>query len=96
MAEEIAVLRGGDRDGDTTTVDGGTTRLLAPSRAPGLLDVYEATEETAEVPGNSRRAVVFEHTGQEPAGDLAPELQHAPAPLEATAGVPSRDDAPGR
>lgn len=79
MSDEIAVLRGGDRDGETTTVTSGTTRLLAPSRAPGLLDVYEATAETVDVPGNSERAVVFEHAGQEPAGDLAAELQHAPA-----------------
>jgi uncharacterized cupin superfamily protein len=80
MAEELVVLRGGVRDGESTTVQEGVRRLLAASDAPGMVEVYEANGETAHVAGNSDDALVFIHVGQEPAGDLAPELQHAPNP----------------
>jgi hypothetical protein len=80
MADEMVVLRGGVRDGESTVVQDGVRRLLAASDAPGLIEVYEANGETAPVPGNAGDALVFIHVGQEPAGDVAPELQHSPAP----------------
>jgi hypothetical protein len=78
MADELVVLRGGVRDGESTTVQEGVRRLIAASDAPGLVEVYEANGETDRVRGNSDEALVFVHVGQEPAGDLAPELQHSP------------------
>jgi hypothetical protein len=78
MSDELVVLRGGVRDGESTTVQDGVRRLLAASDAPGLLEVYEANGETDEVAGNTGSALVFVHVGQEPAGDVAPELQHSP------------------
>ncbi len=78
MAEDLVVLRGGVRDGESTMVQEGVKRLLAASDAPGLVEVYEANGETAHVAGNDDEAFVFIHAGQEPAGDLAPELQHSP------------------
>ncbi len=80
MSDELVVLRGGVRDGESTTVQDGVRRLLAASDAPGLVEVYEANGQTADVRGNTESALVFIHVGQEPAGDLAPELQHSPAP----------------
>ena len=80
MAEDLVVLRGGVRDGDSTTVQSGVRRLLAASDAPGMIEIYEANGETGRVRGNSEDALVFIHVGQEPAGDLAPELQHSPTP----------------
>lgn len=79
MAEELVVLRGGIRHGESTTVPEGVRRLLAASDAPGLVEVYEANGETEHVPGNDDDALVFVHAGQEPAADVAPELQHSPA-----------------
>jgi hypothetical protein len=78
MGDELVVLRGGSRDGESTTVDEGVRRILAASDAPGLLDVYEANGETAEVRGNTEPALVFEHAGQESAEGVAPELLHPP------------------
>lgn len=80
MSDELVVLRGGVRDGESTKVQTGVRRLLAASDAPGLIEVYEANGETAEVAGNAEPALVFLHVGQEPAGDIAPELQHSPTP----------------
>lgn len=80
MAEDLVVLRGGVRDGDSTTVQAGVRRLIAASDAPGMVEIYEANGETAHVRGNSEDALVFIHVGQEPAGDIAPELQHSPTP----------------
>ncbi len=80
MSEELVVLRGGVRDGESTTVQDGVRRLLAASDAPGLVEIYEANGETAPVGGNPEEALVFIHVGQEPAGDLAPELRHSPQP----------------
>ena len=40
----LIVLRGGAHDGNSTTVAEGVRRLLTPSEAPGLLDVYEPAE----------------------------------------------------
>lgn len=78
MSDELVVLRGGVRDGDSTTVQAGVRRLIAASDAPGMVEIYEANGETGKVRGNSADALVFIHVGQEPAGDLAPEMQHSP------------------
>jgi len=80
MSDELVVLRGGVRDGESTTVQEGVRRLIAASDAPGMVEVYEANGETGRVKGNNDDALVFIHVGQEPAGDLAPELQHSPRP----------------
>ena len=74
MSEELVVLRGGSRDGESTRVQDGVRRMLAVSDAPGLVDVYEANVETAELAGNDELALVMVHVGQEPAGD-DPALQ---------------------
>lgn len=79
MSEEQVVLRGGVRDGESTTVQEGVRRLIAASDAPGLVEVYEANGQTADGEGGGD-ALVFIHAGQQPAGDIAPELQHAPQP----------------
>ncbi|MCW2724031.1 MAG: hypothetical protein JWN35_952 [Frankiales bacterium] len=79
MSEELVVLRGGSRDGESTTVEEGIRRLLAVSDAPGLLDVYEANGLTEHLRGNTEPALVFVHAGQEPAEGIAPELLHPPA-----------------
>ena len=78
MADELVVLRGGSRDGESTKVEAGVRRLLAASDAPGLLEVYEASDEQAHVDRNAEPAHVFVHAGQEPTGDIAPELLHLP------------------
>jgi len=80
LDETIVLLRGGPRDGQSTTAEAGVTRLLAASEAPGMLDVYEQTDQTEHVPGNDVDAVVFEYVGPEPAGDIAPEALHMPGP----------------
>ncbi len=80
MSDELVVLRGGVRDGESTKVQDGVRRLIAASDAPGMVEVYEANGETDSVAGSAEPALVFVHAGQEPAGDLAPELQHSPTP----------------
>ncbi len=72
MAEELVVLRGGSRDGESTMVQEGVRRVLAASDAPGLVEIYEADGSTAHVGGNDPDALVFIHVGQEPAGDGRP------------------------
>jgi hypothetical protein len=61
----LIVLRGGSRDGESTDVDEHVERLLAASAAPGLIDVYEATDELQHVEGNDDDAVVYTFVGQE-------------------------------
>jgi hypothetical protein len=78
MPEILAVLSGGSRDGESTVVDDEVTRILAVSDAPGLLDVYEATEEFQHLRGNDERANVFRFIGQESAEGIAPEAIHMP------------------
>ena len=78
MSDELVVLRGGSRDGESTKVQDGVRRLLAASAAPGLLEVYEANGEREHLEHNREDALVFVHVGQEPAGDIAPELLHSP------------------
>jgi hypothetical protein len=74
------VLRGGGRDGEVTTVLAELTRLYVVSDAPGLVDVYERSDEMAEVPGTEGPVGVFEFVGQETSDGLAPELQHMQGP----------------
>lgn len=76
MAEDTVVLRGGVRDGESTIVDTHVRRLLAPSDAPGMIEVYEADGTLTELRG-SGEARVFVHVGRE-ASELPPEAQHAP------------------
>ncbi len=83
MVDVTVVLRGGSHDGQSTVVDVEVTRLLSPSAAPGLLDVYEATEEHQHLPGNKDTAVIYDFTGQEPAAGWAPEALHMPPPPDA-------------
>jgi hypothetical protein len=61
----LVLLRGGSRDGESTDLDEHVERLYAASEAPGLIDVYEATETLARVEGNDDEAIVFEFVGQE-------------------------------
>ena len=72
MNDAIAVLDGGSHDGESTTVSAGVTRLVTPSEAPGLVDVYEQTEELRQLPGNDSPAVVFRFAGQQPAAERVP------------------------
>jgi hypothetical protein len=78
MAQDLVVLRGGSRDGESTLVHEGVRRVLAPSDAPGLLDVYEANGQTEPVPGNDGEGLVLVHVGQQSAEGVAPDLLHAP------------------
>lgn len=79
MDEHLAVLCGGSRDGESTTVASGVDRLLATSDAPGLIENYERTGRSRAVAGNPEPAVEFEFVGRQPFGDLAPEMVHLPA-----------------
>jgi hypothetical protein len=72
------VLVGGSRDGESTVVDDDVRRLIAHSDAPGLLDVYEPTGERHHLAGNEEPAEVFAFVGQEPIGDMDPEMVHLP------------------
>lgn len=75
----IAVLHGGARDGESTTVASGITRIITPSDAPGLVDIYEQTDELRPLPGNDTPAVVYQFAGQEAAPDRIPaEAMHMP------------------
>jgi hypothetical protein len=78
MADLLAVLSGGSRDGESTVVDDAVTRILAVSEAPGLLDVYEKTTEHRHIAGNDEDAHVFRFIGQEPIDGIAPEAIHMP------------------
>ncbi len=78
MAEVTVVLRGGSRDGESTVVDAEVTRLLSPSAAPGLLDVYEASDEHQHLPGNDEPALIYEFAGQQSSAGWAPEALHMP------------------
>jgi hypothetical protein len=76
----LVVLHGGSRDGESTTVDEHVERLLAASDAPGMVDVYEATDELAHVRGNDESALVYEFVGQEPITDPNTPLHMPPSP----------------
>jgi hypothetical protein len=79
--DPIALFSGGSHDGETTTVAAGVTRLVTSSAAPGLVDVYEQTDEMREVEGNSEPAIVFAFAGQEPAAERVP-MDALPEPPE--------------
>lgn len=70
MADEMVVLRGGVRSGESTRVESGVRRLLAASDAPGLVEIYEANGETETLDGGD--ALVFVHLGQEAASAPGP------------------------
>lgn len=73
------VLRGGSRDGESTVVDEHVTRLYAASAAPGLVDIYEATDETQHVAGNDEEAIVYTFVGQEPLEEMTHlHMPHTP------------------
>jgi hypothetical protein len=72
----LILLRGGSRDGESTTVDDHVERLYAASAAPGMVDVYEATGELETVRGNDEQAVVYVFTDQQPVTELAEGQMH--------------------
>lgn len=74
----LILLRGGSRDGESTTVDEHVERLLAASEAPGLIDIYEATDEVAHVAGNDEAAIVYAFVGQEPLTEHEGTQLHMP------------------
>jgi hypothetical protein len=74
----LVLLRGGSRDGESTTVDEHVARLLAASEAPGMIDIYEASDEVAHVAGNDEAAIVFLFVGQEPVTDTSATHLHMP------------------
>jgi hypothetical protein len=74
----LVVLRGGSRDGESTNVDEHVERLLAASAAPGLIDVYEATDELQHLPGNEEPAIVYAFVGQEPLTEHEGTQLHMP------------------
>lgn len=75
----LVLLRGGSRDGESTTVDDHVDRLYAASAAPGMVDIYEATGEMASVRGNDEPAVVYRFTDQEPVTETTATHLHMPA-----------------
>jgi hypothetical protein len=74
----LIVLRGGSRDGESTTVDEHVERLLAASDAPGMIDIYEASPETEQIRGNDEAAIVYDFVGQEPVSDSTATHLHMP------------------
>ena len=79
LNDAIAVLEGGSRHGESTTVSAGVTRIVSPSDAPGLVDIYEQTDELRPLPGNTTPAVVFRFAAQEPAPErITAESMHMP------------------
>ena len=74
----LILLRGGSRDGESTSVDEHVERLLAASEAPGLIDIYEATDEVAHVAGNDEAAIVYRFVGQEPLTEHEGTQLHMP------------------
>jgi hypothetical protein len=72
------LLRGGSRDGESTTVDEQVERLYAASEAPGMVDVYEATDELAHVRGNDDSAIVYRFVAQESMSESGATHLHMP------------------
>ena len=66
----VVLLRGGSRDGESTSVDEHVTRLYATSEAPGMVDIYEATDEVQHVRGNDEDAIVYAFVDQEPIDEM--------------------------
>ncbi len=77
LGSSLIVLRGGAHDGNSTMVAEGVRRLLTPSDAPGLLDVYEPIEALTHLRGNEEPAEVWEFSGQEPIERVTTEHGHA-------------------
>jgi len=75
----VVLLRGGSRNGESTSVDEHVTRLYAASEAPGMVDVYEATDELVKLAGNEEGAIVYRFTDQEPVTDTTVTHLHMPA-----------------
>lgn len=75
----VVLLRGGSRNGESTTLDEHVTRLYAASEAPGMVDVYEATDELVKLAGNDEGAIVYRFTDQEPVTDTTVTHLHMPA-----------------
>ena len=73
------LLRGGSRDGESTTVDRHVDRLYAASDAPGMVDIYEATEELAHLRGNDDPAIIYRFADQEPITETTAAHLHMPA-----------------
>jgi hypothetical protein len=78
MDMPLVLLRGGSRDGESTTVDESVSRLYAASDAPGMVDVYERSDELGTVLGNDESAVVFRFVEQEPVSDTTATHLHMP------------------
>lgn len=74
----LVVLRGGSRDGESTTVEADVTRLYAASEAPGMIDVYEPSGEREHLRGNEEPSHVYGFVGRAAAAEIAPELIHMP------------------
>ena len=74
----LIVLRGGSRDGESTEVDEHVERLLAASDAPGMIDIYEQTEQLAAVAGNTEAAIVYQFVEQEPVSEISATHLHMP------------------
>jgi len=74
----LVLLRGGSRDGESTTVDEHVARLYAASEAPGMVDIYEATEELAHLRGNDEPAIIYDFVDQEPITETT--AAHLPMP----------------
>jgi hypothetical protein len=74
----LVLLRGGSRDGESTDLDEHVERLYAASEAPGMIDVYEATDELADVRGNDDQAVVYRFVDQQPLDDSPLSSLHMP------------------
>jgi hypothetical protein len=75
----VVLLRGGSRDGESTTVDEHVARLYAASAAPGMVDIYEATEELTDLRGNDEQAIVYQFVDQEPITETTATHLHMPA-----------------
>jgi len=74
----LIVLRGGSRDGESTEVDEHVERLFASSEAPGMVDVYEATDELEHIRGNDDPAIVYAFVEQEPVSETSATHLHMP------------------
>ena len=54
-------------------------RLYATSAAPGMVDVYEVTEESVKLAGTDEGAIVYRFTDQEPITETTITHLHMPA-----------------
>lgn len=80
-AMPFVLLRGGSRDGESTTVDDHVTRIHAASEAPGLVDIYEATTDTAHVARNDEDAIVYAFVDQVPLDEgMSLHMPHTAGP----------------